>query len=87
LDLHGYTQNQAFDALGSFIVSSYQKQYRCVLVITGKGGQGDKKGVLYTQVPKWLNHPKLKPMILMFSHAQAKDGGDGALYILLKKNT
>jgi DNA-nicking Smr family endonuclease len=36
-------------------------------------------------VPRWLNEPDLRPRLLSFTHAQRKDGGDGALYVLLKR--
>jgi DNA-nicking Smr family endonuclease len=36
-------------------------------------------------VPRWLNEPDLRRMILAFSHAAPKDGGEGALYVLLKR--
>lgn len=86
LDLHNMTQDQAYDALVEFIEKSYQQKKRCVLVITGKGGSVEGRGVLYRQTPKWLNSPRLKPAILMFSHADRKRGGEGALYVLIRRN-
>lgn len=86
LDLHGMNQEQAFNTLLSFIDAAYTKKKRCVLVITGKGGVGHKRGTLYTQTPKWLNHPTIRHMVLMFSHARANEGGEGALYVLLKRH-
>jgi DNA-nicking Smr family endonuclease len=85
LDLHGMNQDQAFESLISFIAYAYERQKRCVLVITGKGGMGQQRGTLFQQTPNWLNHPRLKPMVLMFSHAKPHHGGEGALYILLKR--
>jgi DNA-nicking Smr family endonuclease len=83
LDLHGMTQEQAHGSLNRFLEHSASTGIRCVLVITGKGMRGE--GILRRMVPRWLNDARLRPLILSFSHAQIPDGGDGALYILLKR--
>ena len=80
LDLHGHSQEQAFRALHGFIDGQWAAGRRCVLVVTGKG-----KGVLKDAVPQWLNGPLLRMKILSFTYAQRQDGGEGALYILLKR--
>lgn len=86
LDLHGMTQSEAHPALDAFIENSYRSGKRGVLVITGKGTKLDGAvGVLRQAVPRWLNLPPNRPRILAFSHATAKDGGEGALYVLLKR--
>ncbi|MDA0781306.1 MAG: Smr/MutS family protein [Rickettsiales bacterium] len=84
LDLHGKTQDDALYLLRNFINSSYSSGKRNVLVITGKGANND--GILKNQVPRWLNNDGLRERIIMFSHAKPKHGGDGALYVLLRKN-
>ena len=83
LDLHGYTGREAHEALGRFLRASYDLNRRCVLVITGKGVRGD--GLLRGEVPRWLNAEPLRGLILAFSYAQPKDGGSGALYVLIKR--
>lgn len=84
IDLHGMTQEQAHIALHHFIESRYAVGARSVLVITGKGARGE--GVLRRAVPRWLNDARLRPLILSFSYAQIPDGGDGALYVLLRRH-
>ena len=84
LDLHGMTQDAAHAALNGFVLRAYDAGRRCLLVITGKGQAGG--GVLKTEGPRWLNLPVLRSKILGFSYAQPKDGGDGALYVLLKRH-
>lgn len=91
LDLHGYTENQAYDKLVSFILEAYQCQKRCLLIITGKGKSPkywyeEKTGILKDLVPKWLNHHPVRPLILSFSYAKQNHGGQGAIYVLLKRN-
>ncbi len=86
LDLHGMTQAEAHPALDGFIDKACRAGKRGVLVITGKGAKQDGSvGVLRQAVPRWLNLPPNRARILAFSHATAKDGGEGALYVLLKR--
>lgn len=86
MDLHGHTQAEAHRALTGFLEGAQRAGKRSVLVVTGKGkGAGEGAGVLRAAVPRWLNEPNLRPMILAFSHAAPKDGGEGALYVLLKR--
>lgn len=44
-------------------------------------------GVLKRMVPEWLNGAELKPFIQSYGPASKEHGGDGALYILLRKRT
>ncbi|MGD9649435.1 MAG: Smr/MutS family protein [Dongiaceae bacterium] len=83
LDLHGLTQAQAHAKLNQFIIKAAASGKRSVLIITGKGRQG--QGVLRQYLPFWLNHPDLRPYLLAFSQALPQDGGDGAFYVLLKR--
>ena len=97
LDLHGMTQEQAHRSLIAFIHRSYQQGKRCVLVITGKGKRNypdhqrpqhfidPEPGVLKRRVPDWLRDKSLSPMILQWEQARPSDGGDGALYVLLRR--
>jgi len=85
LDLHGLTQEEAHRALERFLPHAQESGCRSVLVITGKGARDGARGVLKEAVPRWLNLPPLRPLILSFSWAQPKDGGSGALYVLLRR--
>ncbi|HPD83374.1 MAG: Smr/MutS family protein [Alphaproteobacteria bacterium] len=93
IDLHGMTRDVAHEALERFIVQSYHRGLRHVLVITGKGKSKSTtddwltvgQGVLKTNVPFWLDGMALKPYILKYMSAQPKDGGTGALYVYLKR--
>lgn len=85
LDLHGHTQDQAHAALERFLSEVQARGLRCVLVITGKGTTKEAGGVLRAQVPRWLNEPANRARILAFDYAQPKDGGLGALYVLIRR--
>jgi DNA-nicking Smr family endonuclease len=85
LDLHGLTQEEAHRALVSFVQQAHASGLRTVLVITGKGGFGDARGVLREAVPRWLNEAGLRPRVLSCAWAQPRHGGGGALYVLLRR--
>ncbi len=86
LDLHGMFRDEAARALETFLARSGVAGHRTVLVITGKGMSGEGgKGVLKAALPGWLNESPNRERILGFSPAQPKDGGDGALYVRLKR--
>ena len=84
LDLHGHTLAKAHASLGRFIVSAQGRGARCVIVITGRGARDGP--TLRAEVPRWLNEPALRKLILGFSEAQPQDGGAGALYVLLRRS-
>ena len=86
VDLHGMTQDQAHRALGRFLERVRGEGRRCVLVVTGKGRVSEGGGVLRNQTPNWLNAPAIRPMVLAFAPAQLRDGGSGALYVLLRRD-
>ena len=86
LDLHGMTQSEAHGRMRRFLEASRDSGYRTVLVITGKGLRRDGQiGILRSAVPRWLNEPPLRDWIKAFDHATPRDGGEGALYILLRR--
>jgi len=83
LDLHGMTAAQAERHLSGFINNAIAAEKRCVLVITGKGA--NNRGVLKRLVPMWLTSPPLAAKVLALSQATPSDGGDGALYVMLRR--
>ena len=86
LDLHGMTQNEAHGALGAFLARQFAMGRRCVIVVTGKGVSKEGGGVLRNAVPRWLNEAPNREKVLAFEYARQRDGGAGALYVLLKRN-
>jgi DNA-nicking Smr family endonuclease len=94
LDLHGMRQRDAHAALRRFLKSAQGKGFRHVLVITGKGAapdesrpfyETDARGVLRQAVPHWLSQPDLAQVVVSFSAAPRGLGGEGALYVRLRK--
>jgi DNA-nicking Smr family endonuclease len=83
LDLHGLTQDRARAVLERFLARARDEGYRAVLVITGKGVQGD--GVLRRAAPEWLAAPHLAHIVAGVSEAHRRHGGEGALYVALKR--
>ena len=93
LDLHGMRQRDAHAALRRFLKSAQGKGYRHVLVITGKGADPDarrsfyeaeERGVLRQAVPHWLGQPDLAHVVISYSEAPRRFGGEGALYVRLR---
>jgi DNA-nicking Smr family endonuclease len=87
LDLHGRTQAQAHDALLRFLRNAQSRGAKNVLIITGKGARGSdgERGVLKRQVPLWLKLPELRGLVVGFEQAGIGHGGEGALYVRLRR--
>ena len=83
LDLHGHDQDRARAALHAFVLHAQADGARAVLVITGKGRTGG--GVLRARVPEWLGEPPARAAVAGVSPAEARHGGEGALYVALKR--
>jgi DNA-nicking Smr family endonuclease len=88
LDLHGFTQAEAHDALSRFLRGRQARGAKLVLVITGKGGGDDAyggRGVLKRMVPLWLRLPEFRSVVVGFETAATGHGGEGALYVSLRR--
>jgi DNA-nicking Smr family endonuclease len=99
IDLHGMTQRQAHGELLRFLHRAQADGAKTALVVTGKGlGQGSsrlssigdhtgerERGVLKRQVPLWLALPEFRLLIVGFDDAHVGHGGQGALYVRLRR--
>lgn len=84
LDLHGYTVSEAKTAIQDFLYECKRQHIRYIRIIHGKGYRSDQKiPILKTHVAYWL--PQIND-VLAFSSAQARDGGTGAIYVILKSS-
>jgi len=84
IDLHGYGRFQAQDALTAFLLGAQARGYRSVLVITGQGRRGGS-GVIRASVHEWLQAPALRGVVSGFAPAARHHGGDGALYVTIRR--
>jgi DNA-nicking Smr family endonuclease len=91
IDLHGLTQREAHAALLSFLRRAQTDGAKIALVVTGKGRREDardgatERGVLRRQVPMWLALPEFRPFVVGFDEAHMSHGGQGALYVRLRR--
>lgn len=94
LDLHRHTVAEAHRALTRFLADAQAGGKRCVLVITGKGDDGEARhrpwnetpsGVLRREVPRWLSEPGSRARVVAWHPARPQHGGVGALYVLLRR--
>lgn len=83
LDLHGLRSEDAKTSLLRFLEQQHHQGNRAVLIIHGKGGLTTEPPLLKNLVNHWL---KQLPEVLAFHSAMPKEGGTGALYVLLKRN-
>lgn len=82
-DLHGMRTREAEKVLASFLRECRDEGLRCVRVIHGKGrGSRGGQAVLKWEVDRWLRRDE---GVMAFSSAQPRDGGTGAVYVLLKR--
>ena len=96
IDLHGYTLDEANKVIENFILNSYKKNIKKLIVVTGKGlhSQNEKNpyvskdlSILKFSVPEFISKNKsLTNIIFEIKDAKIEDGGSGAFYIYLKKN-
>jgi DNA-nicking Smr family endonuclease len=94
LDLHGMRQRDAHAQLRRFLKTAQARGLRHVLVITGKGAdqaasrsfyEEDERGVLRNAVPHWLSEPDFASLVVSFSPAPRRLGGEGALYVRVRR--
>ncbi len=84
IDLHGYGRFQAQDALTAFLIGARGRGHGAVLVITGQGRRGGS-GIIRASVHEWLTAPALRGIVSGFAPAHRRHGGDGALYVTLRR--
>ena len=97
IDLHGYTLEQANKSIYDFIINSYESEANKIIVVTGKGLHSNNEknpyvskdlSILKYSVPEYiLNNKNLMTKINEIKEANIEDGGSGAFYIFLKKDS
>ena len=94
IDLHGYTIEEANEAVEQFIQKCFDENVTKIIVITGKGLRSKNVenpylsrdlSILKYSVPEFIESNKdLMKMIIESTDAKIEDGGSGAFYIHLK---
>ena len=83
LDLHGKIVSEAKESVGVFLKQCYSSQRRCIRIIHGKGLRSPGgQPILKIKIDIWLRQ---RDEVLAYCSAQPRDGGTGAVYVLLKK--
>ncbi|MFO0244716.1 MAG: Smr/MutS family protein [Betaproteobacteria bacterium] len=82
IDLHGMTRDEARPHLAAFLSECIRRGARCIRVIHGKGLRSrNREPVLKAKVAHWLAQ---RDEVLAFCEATPRDGGGGAMFVLLK---
>ena len=84
LDLHGYTGDEVNETLDAFLAEAFQRDWKCVKVIHGRGLRSVKGPVLKDAVVRRLVG-RYRKQVIAFVSARQCDGGLGAMYVLLRK--
>ena len=86
LDLHGKTRDEAKELVKEFIRVSRLRGRRCVRIVHGRGLHSkDRSPVLKEALKAWLTRGWVAKQVLAFTSALPRDGGAGAVYVLLRK--
>ena len=99
IDLHGFSLIEAEGMFRNSIIKCYNNNMRCILFITGKGvnkkttddiNEDQKPKLFYgkikNHITSWINDNSLNKYILTYQNAGIEHGGEGAIFIYLRKN-
>ncbi len=91
LDLHGMTLAVAERAVGQFLERATQRDFRIVLIVTGKGlrEEGGRLvgGRIRAEFVGWLNRADNRSRVRSVRPAHPHHGGSGAFYVLLRRRS
>ena len=95
IDLHGYSLDEANEAISNFIKQSYIEGFNKLIIVTGKGLHSENEkdpyvskdlGILKYSVPEFIKgNQDLMKKIIEIRNADIEDGGGGAFYVYLRK--
>lgn len=86
VDLHGMHAGDAREALEKFLREKRARGEKCVLIVHGKGEHSPRgQSVLRGEIAAWLSQGPASEHVAAFATALAEDGGEGAVYVLLRK--
>lgn len=95
VDLHGYSLLDAYDKFKKEVIKTYNRNQRCILIVTGKGLHLKKNdssltpklfyGKIKNSIKNWITREDLQKYVLTYQDAGFEHGGDGAIFIYLRK--
>ncbi len=86
IDLHGLTQQEARERVEQFIVEMSRFRSCCVKIIHGRGiNSPNDRAVLKEHLQHWLSTRRMSRHVVAYASAPLKDGGVGAVYVLLRR--
>ncbi len=85
LDLHGFGREDARPELERFLREAQRLGHSCVRVVHGRGTHSESEpSLMKREVTRWLSSRRLSRTVVAFASARWRDGGSGAVYVLLR---
>lgn len=91
IDLHGHTLSMAHARLNQAIAHALSRDVRVLLVVTGKPpknagtGGASRRGAIRGEIGHWLETSPYADRIASVRIAHPRHGGDGAIYLILRR--
>ncbi|QUL37734.1 Smr/MutS family protein [Erythrobacter sp. JK5] len=91
LDLHGHTLDRAYDRITTGLDQARAMDARLVLVVAGRerpvdpADRASRRGAIRAKLLDWLAASHHADSIAAVRRAHQRHGGDGALYLVLKR--
>ncbi len=91
LDLHGHSLDTAYDRLMTGLDQAMAMEARVVLLIAGRSrpvdpaDRGQRRGAIRAKMLDWLAASRHENSIAAIRRAHIRHGGEGALYLVLKR--
>lgn len=91
IDLHGHSLSAAYSRLNQALASAWARDVRILLVVTGKppkspsASGGSRRGAIRGEIGHWLETSSYADRIASVRIAHRRHGGDGALYVILRR--
>ena len=88
IDLHGFSRDEARQAVEEFIGSMSRFRACCVKIVHGRGiNSPNDRAILKESLQQWLSTRRLSRNVVAYASAPMSDGGVGAIYVLLRKRS
>lgn len=91
IDLHGHSLSSAHVRLNHALSAALAHDQRILLIITGKPpkapalNQQSRRGAIRGEIGHWLETSPFADRIASVRQAHPRHGGDGALYVILRR--